>query len=126
MDEKPILLWVAEEGGYPDFTGLYRSLGYQVVKAQGVRKALTLLKTLEPQVVVAEFNYAPAYGSRISPVEPLLARLQSHHPMTRVVLFADASRLQHLEPLRARYGELPALSYPIQVAKLERFLNAAA
>jgi hypothetical protein len=124
-DDKPILLWVEEVGGYPDFSGVYRSLGYEVIKAQGVRKALAVLKTVEPQVVVAEFNYAPTYGARISPVEPLLARLQSHHPMTRVLLFAEPERIGHLEALQPRYGALTALSYPIQVGKLERFLEAA-
>jgi hypothetical protein len=123
LDEKPILLWVVELGGYPDLTTLYQALGYEVVRVEGVRKALSALKRLDPQVVVAEFNYAPTYGSRISPVEPLLARLQSHHPMTRVLLFAEPERARHLEALRASFGDLPVLTYPIQVGQIERFLQ---
>ena len=123
MDEQPILLWVEEIGGYPDFTSLYQALGYQVVRVQGVRKALSALKRIDPQVVVAEFNYAPTYGSRISSVEPLLARLQSHHPFTRVLLFAEQERMAQLEALKPTYGDLPALTYPVQIAPLERFLE---
>ncbi len=126
MEDKPVLLWVEEQGGYPDFTTLYQALGFRVVRVQGVRKALAELRRLEPQVVVAEFNYAPTYGARISAVEPLLARLQSHHPLTRLVLFAEPDRLPHLETLKASYGELPALGYPIQVRDLERLLGGAA
>lgn len=121
--EQPVLLWVLEQGGYPDFSGLYHAWGYRVVKAQGVRKALAALKTLEPQVVVAEFNYAPTYGSRISPVEPLLARLQTHHPMTRLLLFAEPERLPQLKKLEASYGDLPVIAYPILVKDLEDFLK---
>lgn len=126
MDDKPILLSITEVGGYPDFSSLYRALGYQVLQVDGVRKALTSLKQVEPQVVVAEFNYAPTYGTRISSVEPLLARLQSHHPMTRLVLFAEQDRLEHLQALEASYGKLPVLTYPIQVQELERMLESAA
>jgi len=124
LEEKQVLMWVAEQGGYPDFSSLYRALGYDVVKVQSVRKALAELKRIDPQVVVAEFNYAPTYGTRISSVEPLLARLQSHHPMTRLLLFSEAERIAHLDKLKATYGELPVLTYPIQVGDLERFLSA--
>jgi hypothetical protein len=123
VDDKPVLLWVEEMGGYPDFTALYQTLGYQVVRVRGVRKALTTLKRLDPQVVVAEFNYAPTYGSRISTVEPLLARLQSHHPMTRILLFAEPDRLGHLETLSPAYGKPSVLTYPLQVGQLERLLD---
>ena len=123
MDEQPILLCVEEMGGYPDFTSLYQALGYQVVRVQGVRKALNALKHLDPQVVIAEFNYAPTYGSRISSVEPLLARLQTHHPLTRVLLFAEQDRLAQLDTLKSSFGDLLALTYPVQVAQLTRFLE---
>lgn len=123
MEDKPVLLWVSEQGGYPDFSSLYHALGYEVVKVNSIRKALAELKITDPQVVVAEFNYVPSYGARISPVEPLLARLQSHHPMARVLLFSESERLEHLESLKASFGDLPALSYPIQVGDLEKFLS---
>jgi len=123
VTEQPVLLWVAELGGYPDFTALYQCLGFTLVRVQGVRKALVTLKTRDPRVVVAEFNYSPTYGSRISPVEPLLARLQAHHPGTRVLLFVEPERLGHLKTLETAYGPLAALTYPIQEEALRRFLG---
>jgi hypothetical protein len=123
LEDRPLLIWVLEQGGYPDFTTLYQALGYRVEKAQGVRKALKLLKHLEPQVVVAEFNYVPTYGARISPVEPLLARVQSHHPMTRVLLFTEQDRLAHLATLRQAYPGISALSYPVAVGDLQHWLS---
>jgi hypothetical protein len=122
LEQNPLLLWVREIGGYPDFTSLYKALGYRLVCAQGVRKALSILKQLEPQVVVAEFNYAPTYGVRISSVEPLLARIQSHHPLTRVLLLAEKERLKQALSLKPAYGEFSVQTYPVQVADLERFL----
>lgn len=123
LQDKPLLIWVLEQGGYPDFSTLYQALGYRVEKVKGVRKALKLLKHLEPQVVVTEFNYVPTYGSRISPVEPLLARLQSHHPMCRVLLFSEKERLPHLDSLGEIYPGISALSYPVGVAELQRWLT---
>jgi hypothetical protein len=121
-----VLLWVVEQGGYPDFTALYQRLGFQVVRAQGVRKALVVLKTLEPRVVVAELNYSPTYGARISPVEPLLARLQAHHRATGLVLFIEPERLPHLRTLEGTYGPLRSLTYPIEAAALEGALRGLA
>ncbi len=123
MDDKPLLIWVLEQGGYPDFSTLYQALGYRVEKVHGVRKALQLLKRHDPQVVVAEFNYVPTYGARISPVEPLLARLQSHHPMARVLLFLEKGRLMHLDTLRETYPGVAAMTYPLVVADLRHWLD---
>ena len=121
--EKPLLLAVLELGGYPDFTSVYEQAGYRVQKVQSVRKALAALKQIHPAVVVAEFNYAPTYGARISTVEPLLARLQSHHPDARVLLFLEKDNLAHLDTLRPQYGVPDRLTYPIPPDGLQAWLH---
>ncbi len=121
--EKPLLLSVLELGGYPDFAGLYEQAGYRVQKVQSIRKALAALKQMRPALLVAEFNYAPTYGARISTVEPLLARLQSHHPETRVLLFLEKENLGHLDTLRPQYGVPDRLTYPISPEKLRAWLQ---
>ncbi len=121
--EKPLLLSVLELGGYPDFSPLYEQAGYRVQKVHSIRTALTALKQIHPAVVVAEFNYAPTYGARISTVEPLLARLQSHHPETRVLLFLEKDNLGHLEILRSQYGAPDRLTYPIPPDSLQAWLQ---
>jgi len=55
--EKPVLLSIIELGGYPDFTPLYESLGYQVLKADSVRKAVKSIRREKPSVMIAEFNF---------------------------------------------------------------------
>ena len=121
--EKPLLLSVLELGGYPDFSRLYEQAGYRVRKVPSIRKALVALKQIRPAVVVAEFNYAPTYGARISTIEPLLARLQSHHPETRVLLFLERDNLGHLDTLRPRYGVPDRLTYPIPPDRLRVWLQ---
>ena len=123
MTDKTLLLWVLEMGGYPDFSKLYAQAGYRVHKIQSIRKALAALKQIHPAVVVAEFNYAPTYGARISTVEPLLARLQSHHPESRVLLFLEKDNLGHLDALRPQYGALEHLTYPIPPDRLQAWLD---
>jgi hypothetical protein len=121
--EPPILLNVRELGGYADFTPLYRELGLQVVSAQGFRKALAALKRVSPQMVIAEFNYAPTYGARISTLEALLAGLQTHPARPRLLLFCEPAHYQYLPLLEAQYGVLQALSYPIDREALRDWLQ---
>ena len=51
------LLSIIELGGYPNFTPLYQQAGYTVESVTSVRKALGLLKKINPDVIVAEFNF---------------------------------------------------------------------
>ena len=52
-----LLLSIVELGGYPDFTSLYRELGYEVAVETRMRKALGFLKKRKPDIIVAEFNF---------------------------------------------------------------------
>jgi DNA-binding NtrC family response regulator len=117
------LLSVVERGGYPDFTEVYRQAGYSVVTVKSVRKALVLLKSVVPDIVVAEFNYSPTYGARISSLESLLAAIQSRYPDARLIVFAERDEHEHLERLRPRFPKFTALFYPIEVERLRRALE---
>ena len=85
MPKTPTLLSVTELGGYPNFAPLYESAGYAVTSVVSVRRALGLLKTLQPDVVVAEFNYQSDFRDRTSSLESLLAVVQ-RSPQTRVIV----------------------------------------
>lgn len=117
------LLHVRELGGYPDFSGLYRELGLRLISAQGMRKGLAVLKKEVPDLIIAEFNYAPTYGSRISTVEALLAGLQRCKQPHRALLFCESPHLKHLPMLEAQYGPLQTLSYPIDREVLKAWLR---
>lgn len=125
MTSRPKLLSVVELGGYPDFSVLYRQAGFEVVQANSMRKALALVKQVAPEVVVAEFIYAPTYGSRISNLESLIAGIQSCCPQSRLIVFLDRENRGHLESLTPRFPVFEALSYPIDAQLLSQALRRA-
>ena len=79
----PVLLSIIEIGGYPDFTPLYESFGYQVIKTESIRKAVKLIRQYKPAVMVAEFNFQSDFRDRTSSLETLLFRV----PLIKSMMF---------------------------------------
>jgi CheY-like chemotaxis protein len=117
MNGDKVVLAVVELGGYPNFSTLYQSLGYEVVTVQAGRKALTAVRQLQPQAIVAEFNLQRDFRDRTSTLESLLATVQQR-PSIKVVVFYDPQYAQQLEQLRARFPHFTALAFPIDPAAL--------
>ncbi len=119
------LLSIVEVGGYPDFSTLYQQLGFQVEKVNTMRNAMSLLKKQFPDLIVAEFNFAPKYGSFISNVDSLMALISGKSPKTRLILFVHKEEQHHLQRLCQRFPDisLTTLTYPIQSEKLEQSLE---
>ncbi len=116
--QQKLLLTIVEQGGYPDFTPLYESLGYTVISAPSMRKALVLLKQYQPDVITAEFIYSPMYSARISNLESLFAALQSRQLNSSLIIFIDKDELHHLHRLVMPHNSLDSLTYPITEEKL--------
>lgn len=116
------LLSVVEFGGYPNLESLYRKLGYEVSIANSVRKAMGLVKKSPPDVIVAEFNYQPAFRDRTSNLESLLATVQ-HYPGTRVIAFFDPASAPALERLRDRFEIDAVVPYPVEAGAVEKYLR---
>lgn len=121
----PKLLAIIEFGGYPNFSALYRKLGYEPVVVSSVRKALSILKKDQPAVIVAEFNYQHTFRDRISSLESLLAVVQ-RLPDTRVVVFYEQEHAHQLQRLRERFPIAAALAHPVDAGQLERALETVA
>lgn len=121
MPDKGILLAIVEQGGYPDFTGLYEKLGYEVVVIKTMRKAIQYLKKNTAQVIVAEFNFQSDFRDRTSSLESLIAVLQQR-PGTKLVIFYDQEYLHQLERLQQQFRPDEILPFPIDAARLERIL----
>lgn len=121
---KPVLLSIIELGGYPDFKPLYRQAGYEVESVASVRKALSLLKQTQSDVIVAEFNFQSDFRDRTSSLESLLAAVQ-RLPKTKVIIFYENEHAYQLAKLTARFPIHEALPYPIDPAKLEQSLHRA-
>ncbi len=122
MASKRTLLSIIELGGYPNFVPLYERLGYDVVSVVSVRKALSALKKVTPQVIVAEFNYQSDFRDRTSSLESLLAAVQRSSGI-RVVVFYEPEYSHQLDRLRARFTMYEALPHPIQPVRLEDCLR---
>ncbi len=122
MTDSRILLSIIELGGYPDFSALYRSCGYEVISALSVRKALSLLKRHRPAVVVAEFNFQSDFRDRTSTLETLMAVVQ-RWPETRVIIFYEQEFAHQLQRLLDRHPVFEAMAYPILPDRLEHALQ---
>lgn len=120
--ESPLLVQVVELGGYPNFTSLYQRLGYRVETVNTGRKAITTLKKLRPDAVVAEFNYQFDFRDRTSHLESILAALQPQSGVT-VVVFYDKAEQEQLDKVVERFSGFIALSYPIDEAELKAVLG---
>lgn len=123
MATKKILLSIIEMGGYPDFSPLYQQVGYEVIKISTMRKALSLLNQTSPDIIVAEFIFAPKYGSFISNVDSLFAAIASKHPTTLLILFVNSSEVHHLEKLQQRYEHLVKVNLLFYPIKPQQLLN---
>jgi AmiR/NasT family two-component response regulator len=122
MEDRELLALV-ELGGYPNFIPLYQRLGYKVEMVNSVRKAQAWLKSHSPSVVVAEFYADPQFRDRVSNLESLLASVQRYDVEAKVVVFIEATYLEHLEKVKSRYGVDAVLTYPIREDALQDALK---
>lgn len=126
MSPAKTLLAIIEIGGYPDFSALYQQAGYQVLKTNTMRKALSILNKNHPTVIVAEFIFGPTHSFVVSNIDSLLAMLASKHPETKLILFMDKTEVHHFEKLRQRYADMVKvdwLFYPIESEALFKCLS---
>ena len=117
-----LLLSIIELGGYPNFTPLYTSLGYEVAIETRMRKALGFLKEHQPDVIVAEFNFQSDFRDRTSSLESLLAVVQ-RLPSTRVIVFYEKEFTMQFDLLRERLPVYKALTFPIEASMLQASLQ---
>lgn len=116
-----LLLSIIELGGYPDFTPLYRELGYEVAVETRMRKAIGFLKKRKPDVIVAEFNFQSDFRDRSSNLESILAVVQ-RSPDIRVLVFYEKEFSPQFEKLRARLPVHQALVFPVEAPALRHSL----
>ena len=116
------LLAVIEQGGYPDFTALYKEMGYEVVTVQSPRKAISFLKKNPVSMLIAEFNFQTAFRDRTSSLESIMASVQ-HQQGIEVVIFIDKSNAERFERVSSRFPIRQTLSFPIDEAQLRHAVD---
>lgn len=119
--DKPVLLSIIEFGGYPDFTSVYESQGYQVVKTDSVRKAVKLIRQHKPEVMVAEFNFQSDFRDRTSSLETLLSSTQGVSESHMIVFYEKEFELQYQRFLQSFEVEA-SLTFPIDANQLRATL----
>jgi DNA-binding NtrC family response regulator len=121
---EPVLLSIVELGGYPDFSALYRSHGYEVVSTDSVRKAVKLIRKHKPAVIVAEFNFQSDFRDRTSSLETVFSSLQGVVD-ARVIVFYEKEYRHQFERLLSQFDVFEFLEFPIDQDRLEMALKAA-
>jgi len=119
---KPVLLSIVELGGYPDFTSLYESFGYQVVKTESVRKAIKLIRQHKPLVMVAEFNFQSDFRDRTSSLETLLSSAQGVTDVSMIVFYEKESESQYQRFLQG-FEVASSLTFPVDETRLKQVLQ---
>ena len=122
--QAPRLLAIIELGGYPNFSPLYRRLGFDAELVSSQRKAQAALKRQIPDVIVAEYNFQSDFRDRTSNLETLMARLQ-RHPEVRVITIYQPDHRHKLELLLARFALFATLPLPVSEAEMETCLRRA-
>lgn len=111
--DKPVLISILELGGYPDFTRVYQSLGFEVFTLPSMRKALKFISKNRVDTIVAEFNFQSDFRDRSSQVETLMASL-AQKPQVDVIIFYERGQQQQFQRVADRYPFKAALTYPVQ------------
>lgn len=122
---KPVLLSIVELGGYPDFAPLYREHGFEVVTTDSVRKAVKLIRTHRPALIVAEFNFQSDFRDRTSSLETVMSGLQGVEH-ARIIVFYEQEYLHQFQRFSDRFDVYRALSFPIDRGLLSEALKSAA
>ncbi|MDJ0833753.1 MAG: hypothetical protein QNJ69_09550 [Gammaproteobacteria bacterium] len=118
----PVLLSILELGGYPDFSKLYQSLGYQVYIMESMRKALKFIKNNRVDVIVAEFNFQSDFRDRSSQLESLMASI-AQKPGVDVVVFYDKEQQHQFQRVAQRFQFIGSLPYPIDESELAAVIS---
>lgn len=124
INAKPVLLSIIELGGYPDFSGLYRNNGYEVITTDSVRKAVKLIRKHRPDVIVAEFNFQSDFRDRTSSLETVFSSLQGVTDADVIVFYEKEYRHQ-FDRLLNQFTVFEPLEFPIDEDRLDKALKDA-
>ena len=115
MSQK-VVFSIIESPLHPDFTSLYRKLGYENVPLSSMRKAISELKRQKPDYVVAEFMYG--YGSNyagvnVSNLDVFLHSLQKYAPEAKVIAMVEKHEVKHVSKLLDLFTLHGVLQHPV-------------
>ena len=98
-----------EHAQYP---AIYKELGFDVTVEWQVRKAVTMIRKMKPDVIVADFYFQSDFRDRLSNLESLLAATQLLKEF-RVLVFYEPHNEHALARVRERMHIDAALPMPV-------------
>jgi len=116
------LLSVIEFIEHAQYPAIYKALGYEVTTEWQVRKAVTLIRKMKPDVIVADFYFQSDFRDRLSNLESLLAATQLLSEF-KVLVFYEPQNEHALDRVRERMHIDAALSMPASPAAIEALLK---
>jgi CheY-like chemotaxis protein len=123
MSQGKKLLLVIEVGGYGNLQPLLEELGFEVAIETSARRAMSRLKTWNPDVLVADF-YRRYFHDRVSNLESLLA-IAARDAHTRIIVLYDPFHAADVELLRQRHRIDAALTLPLSTVALQEALSTS-
>jgi len=115
------LLTVIEFLSHAKFPSLYQELGFEVAAEWQVRKAVSLMRKMKPDVIVADFYFQSDFRDRLSNLESLLAAAQTLKE-TRILVFYEPQDEPALEKVRQRMRIDVAMPTPATDAAIKAVL----
>lgn len=119
------ILFVIEFGGFPLKLDALKAEGHEVEFLTSMRKAISLLKKMQPDLLIAEFNYTSQFRDRDSNLDTILTQIVSRSPHTQVIAFVEEEQKQHFERLQARFDNVKdALYFPFEDEELKQKIDS--
>ena len=116
------LLAVIEFIEHAQYPAIYKALGYDVTTEWQVRKAVTLIRKMKPDVIVADFYFQSDFRDRLSNLESLLAATQLLQEI-KVLVFYEPANEHALTRVRERMRIDAALPMPANEAAISAVLQ---
>ena len=116
------LLTVIEFIEHAQYPTLYKNLGYEVTTEWQVRKAVSLVRKIKPDVIVADFYFQSDFRDRLSNLESLLAATQLLKDF-RVMVFYEPANEHALDRVRERMQIDAALPMPASEEAIKAVLQ---
>ena len=109
------ILFVIEFGGFPLKLDDLIQQGHEVEYAKSVRKAIPLIKKMQPDLLLAEFHYTSQFRDRDSNLDTVMTQIESRSPETKVLAFVEEEQKHHFERLKSRFESIQgALYFPFE------------
>lgn len=116
------LLSVIEFIEHAQYPALYKSLGFDVTVEWQVRKAVSLIRKIKPDVIVADFYSQSDFRDRLSNLESLLAATQLLKEF-KVLVFYEPHNKHALDRVRERMQIDVALPMPVTEQSIRTVLQ---